>query len=125
MRAWITFAIALLVAAPLLLGPCAPGAVRLLGGEPEHTCACGMSKPGECGCPECAVLEKQKQEAKHVPIVRGACDDEGALAPALGAATLPAAFVLAAARSERAPLATFTSITSQTSRAPPTPPPRA
>jgi hypothetical protein len=86
-----TLAVGLLLAAPMLLGPAAPWALRALGGEPVHRCACGM-KQGKCGCPECADLEHARAQAKKPsarPTVKSTCDDDAPPMP--NASPLPRA----------------------------------
>src|SRR5436190_1424739 len=101
-------------------------AIRLAGGEPEHTCLCGM-KAGECGCPDCIAIEKARTADRHVPMLRSSCmDDEAVITgPALPLASATAlTHVLDAPRGERISVLAPPSLCEQTTRAPPTPPPR-
>jgi hypothetical protein len=114
---------------PILAGPFMGAAIRLVGGEPEHMCLCGM-KAGECGCPECIRLEKQRQDDRtaNVPIVRSGCTDDEAVitGPALplGIESEIVALVPAPHGGTLFGLAPPSHDT-QIVRAPPTPPPRA
>jgi hypothetical protein len=104
-------------------------AIRLAGGEPEHTCLCGM-KAGQCGCPECIALEKQRtsDRASSVPMVRSSCMDDEAVVtgPALPfGSQIETGRVLDAPRGERIAVVAPPSKDTQTTRSPPTPPPRA
>ncbi len=117
------------IALPLMAGPLMGSAIRLAGGEPEHKCSCGM-KAGECGCPECIQLEKQRTDDRtaNAPIVRSGCtDDEAVLTgPTLpvGAETSRVA-LLPVPRGEPIAAIAPLSLDTQTVRSPPTPPPRA
>ena len=98
---WLAFVVML----PVALGPARTTIERALGGEPAHTCACGM-KRGTCGCPACERLEQEaKKASKHVAI-RNACEDDDG-------------FV----RAPAVPLV-ISSFDSQLAREPSTPPPR-
>src|SRR5215472_1251299 len=91
MAAFVAF-VAVLV--PLWLGPAVAPFARLLGGEPEHRCACAML-PGRCGCAECERLEQARQLARVVhrsSTLRASCDDDGtttAAAPLVGVLGAP------------------------------------
>lgn len=101
----------------------------MLGGDVSHKCACGM-KPGTCGCPECARLEKQRQDDERprpYPVFKPSCDPASVLAVA-GAAP----FVLAASPGAMLPAPRATvlrdapgfALATQITLEPPTPPPR-
>ncbi len=96
--------VAVVLAAPLLLGSAFGAAVAGLGDHDDHFCACGM-KPGTCGCPACARLGKLRQESKahdHAHVVaRSSCDDSPAPpgVPSLPEGVLPATFEIAPAPS--------------------------
>jgi len=120
---WLVFVVML----PVALGPARMTFERALGGEPSHTCACGM-KRGTCGCPECEKLEQQRANvSKHVA-VRNTCEDDDGFvrAPATPIVTPPnAPLVIAAATSTHGELPIVSSLDSQLAREPSTPPPRA
>jgi hypothetical protein len=85
------------IALPAALGPTWGPILRALGEQTTHVCKCGM-KAGTCGCPECARLEHEREDAKRacpVPAVRRACDDEG---PAFAFGDMPLAVVPVIAR---------------------------
>jgi hypothetical protein len=126
-RRFVTLVVALVVGAPLVLGPASAWALDALGSGPVHACACGM-KQGECGCPECARVLAQRK-ADDTPTgyrtFKRACDDDAPAtpltplppaAPALAALNLPPC---PAARALPAPVA----ILRTRDRAPPPPPP--
>jgi hypothetical protein len=119
----------LTVAVPSALGPAMGPVLRLLG-ESAHLCQCGM-KPGTCGCPECARLERQRLanvERLVAPILEQACDP----VPAMRFAGLPsgvltaadAALVLVVPRGERLPVFADSPMVIRAEAKPPTPPPR-
>jgi hypothetical protein len=125
----LTIALVLAVFAPMSLGSALGPLSRALGGVAEHWCACGMV-PGTCGCPECELLERQRQldhTPRPYPVLRSQCSD-GEIAtgfPALPAAVPPAPFVLPAPSPR--PLAVSGAPPCAPSRdplPPPTPPPR-
>jgi hypothetical protein len=118
---------AVVVAAPLLLGPAFGAALRALGTSSVHHCACGM-EPGRCGCPECEQAEAERQRDRESPVVviRSSCDDgvvlpaARALPPSVMTTALalppqPSPFMLLRRSSGRPP---------SVSIRPPTPPPR-
>jgi hypothetical protein len=119
------------VAAPCALGGATGPLVRALADAQEHVCKCGM-KPGTCGCPECAKLERERR-ADHapspVPVLKRHCDDEAPAMP-LGAplptGVLPATATgsLGPARGERSPVAAALGFVPAVELSPPTPPPR-
>jgi hypothetical protein len=121
---------AIFIAAPMLLGPGLGGVLRAVGGEHEHTCACGM-KPGTCGCPACARLEHERRAAKKVhayPAVRTDChDDDGVIVPhALPDFAAPIVAALPRAAGERRSVSSRRVSDPDEWLAPPaTPPPRA
>jgi hypothetical protein len=117
-------ATALVLAAPLLLGPALSPLVRALGGEAQHHCACGM-EPGKCGCPEC----EHREAPDGLPhIVKSSCSDGGDVLPSFGG--LPVAFLPRVARVpapsvERLPLVlAYEDVDARDRVRPPTPPPR-
>jgi hypothetical protein len=118
---------ALVLAAPLLLGPAMAPVMRALGGDPSHHCACGMG-PGKCGCPECEHAGDIGQDREHPTLRTSSCDEGGTALPsfsALPAAVLPHLFRVPApsATDTHDPLAL--AILSPRGRVrPPTPPPR-
>ena len=121
--AWLVFVVLL----PAALGPARMTIERALGGEPSHTCACGM-KRGTCGCPECERLEEAKKHVgKHVAI-RSTCEDDDGFvrAPATPIVTPPnAPLVVARATSVVRELPNVSSLDSELATEPSTPPPRA
>jgi hypothetical protein len=127
-RAVMVFLI--VVALPMALGPASGTVMRLLAGEPDHHCMCGM-KPGTCGCPECERLEQMRtHDREHPPkgpVVKAACDSEvGALPSFASPAVLPAAAleIRKTAALERAAPSFSPSVESLDPAPPPTPPPR-
>jgi hypothetical protein len=125
-----TLVVGALLAAPMLLGPATPWALRALGGEPEHHCACGMTQ-GKCGCPECADLEHARAQAKKPstrPTLRSTCDDDAtpmASGSPLPLVTAPTVAALASpAFVTLAPAPTPGTLHPREREAPPTPPPR-
>jgi hypothetical protein len=125
----LRLALALAFMAPLFLGPALGPLTRALGGVAEHLCACGMV-PGTCGCPECELLERQRQldhTPRPYPTLKSQCND-GEIAtgfPALPPAVPPAAFILPALPPRLlAGIGAPPSAHSRDPRAPPTPPPR-
>jgi hypothetical protein len=71
---------ALVLLAPMLLGPAIGPLTQAMGGEAKHLCACGMVA-GTCGCPECARLERQhrRDEApKAYPVLKSQCAGDDA-----------------------------------------------
>ncbi len=123
MRGWLAF-IVFVIALPIALGPATSMVTRLLGGEPQHHCACGM-KRGECGCPECEHVEKRVH--KYVTVRSGCEDDDGvARAPNLPLATpVLAGFVLVSPPSVTFDAEPIPALRTQLSKEPSTPPPRA
>jgi hypothetical protein len=125
---FVVTAAALVVAAPLLLGPALVAALHAVGASVAHRCACGM-QPGRCGCPECEAIEAEHRQDREssVAVVRSSCDDEGllpgarALPPAL-LATAPGPSDPPSARAFEPPSAP--DAPSWVSVPPPTPPPR-
>ena len=124
-----TLAAAVALAAPLLFGPATTWTVRALSGGPAHACACGMT-PGKCGCPECAVLEHERQQARRpraYRVLRSSCEDD---VPALNAAPLPTVTLpsyealLAPVDAPRPALSRTDALHPRGRNAPPTPPPR-
>lgn len=96
--------VAVVLAAPLLLGSAFGATLAQLGDHDDHFCACGM-KPGTCGCPACARLGKLRAESKahdreHV-VARSSCDDSPAPpgVPSLPEGVVPASFEIARAPS--------------------------
>jgi hypothetical protein len=124
--AFIVFVIAL----PIALGPATSTVTRLLGGEVQHHCACGM-KRGQCGCAECEHVEASRRDAKRVHkyvTVRSSCeDDDGvARAPNLPLVTPAlAGFVLVSPPSVTFDAEPIRELRTQLSKEPSTPPPRA
>ncbi len=126
----VVTATALVLAAPLLLGPGGSAVLRALGAADVHRCACGM-KQGECGCPECERLEHARtHEAEMLrghAVLKSTCDGDGA-APAWGAMpafTAPIASVLPAPAFELRAFVAPPDVDPSLERArPPTPPPR-
>ena len=123
----VRLAFLLALIAPVWLGPAMMPLVHALGGEPTHTCACGM-KRGTCGCPACAALERERT-SKYVstnPVVRNTCDDDE-VAPTPAAPCVPAfaSGLVVASSSVRAaaPLFAPQPICHNLDE-PPTPPPR-
>jgi hypothetical protein len=121
-------AVAVVLAAPLLLGPAMTPVMRALGSEPSHHCACGM-EPGKCGCAECAhAQELELPGVAERPVLKSTCDDGGDALPVFAA--LPFAMVpylarLPAPAGERAPEPVAPARLLARDRArPPTPPPR-
>ncbi len=122
--------VGMLLAAPMLLGPAAPWALRAVGGEPEHHCACGMMR-GKCACPECAEQQSARAQAKaHSPrpTLRSTCDDDTPPMPnaaPLPLATVPVAVALAGAPAiVPSPLSSRERAPPRGRDTPPTPPPR-
>ncbi|HEY6462354.1 MAG TPA: hypothetical protein VIY73_19435 [Polyangiaceae bacterium] len=119
------------IAAPCALGGATGPLVRALADAQEHVCKCGM-KPGTCGCPECAKLERERR-ADHapspVPVLKRHCDDTAPAMP-LGA-PLPTGVLAASitdalplSRGERLPVAASAAFVPSLDCEPPTPPPR-
>jgi len=73
------WALACALVAPLLLGVAYVPAMRALGFEVAHACACGMEK-GKCGCPECEELERGEKRSieEGVAILKKTCRDDDA-----------------------------------------------
>jgi hypothetical protein len=74
------FVLALVLLAPLTLGPAIGPVTRALGGQPVHRCACGMVR-GTCGCPECERLERQRESDKTPTthsVLKSNCSDDDA-----------------------------------------------
>jgi hypothetical protein len=124
------FGVAIVLLAPLLLGPAVGPITRALGGEPEHRCACGMVQ-GQCGCPECARIEHQRQREnapRPYPVLKSRCGggDAAVTFAALPLAVPPHVAVLlpAPARDIATPQPPNAPRT-HPAEAPPTPPPRA
>lgn len=125
----LTLALVLAVLAPMVFGSALGPLSRALGGVAEHLCACGMV-PGTCGCPECELLERQRQldrTPRPYPVLKSQCSDGEIAAgfPSLPPAVPPAGFVLPTPSPR--PLAmtdTPPSAPSLDSLPPPTPPPR-
>lgn len=119
-------ALLLLAALPMALGP---QAMRLLVGQADHRCMCGM-KAGTCGCPECERLERTRQhDLEHpptYPVVTGKCSSDIATAPPFAVtAVVPAPVeVRQAANLGRAPMWFLLPLQSVELSPPPTPPPR-
>ncbi len=68
-------AVALVLLAPILLGPAIGPITHALGGEAKHLCACGMVA-GTCGCPECEKAERQRHREdapKAYPVAKSQC----------------------------------------------------
>jgi hypothetical protein len=134
LRRWlhraITIACAVVLSAPLLLGPGAGALLRALGGADVHRCACGM-KAGTCGCPECERLEHAHQlEAEALrehPVLKSSCDTND-VAPGsfdVPVAAPPFLSKLPAAPRELRPVIDNAQPDPSLERArPPTPPPR-
>ncbi|MCL2779637.1 MAG: hypothetical protein FWD73_16725 [Polyangiaceae bacterium] len=91
----LVLSIALIVSAPLVFGPAGNAVLRMFVDMDEHHCACGM-KPGACGCPDCALLEKARLAERDVlrahPILKSTCKDDslipGAREPIVATAPL-------------------------------------
>jgi hypothetical protein len=120
---------ALLLFAPIWLGPATGIAVRALGGADEHRCACGM-KAGKCACPECARLEAQSHDddGPRLPVLKSTCDDGGQvpLSASLPLAAVPIGSMLPARERARLPNAWRAEPDPSLAGArPPIPPPRA
>ncbi|HZU85640.1 MAG TPA: hypothetical protein VE987_22090 [Polyangiaceae bacterium] len=129
LRIAVAFAALVVLAAPAVFGPALTPIARAIAAE-IHVCQCGM-RPGRCGCPECARLERERlRDARPdpVPTLKGQCDEQ---APALGSAELPVTSPpavregLPAARSELLAVARAGIPPGRGLEAPPTPPPRA
>ncbi len=124
----VTLLFALII--PIALGPATTEVTRWLGGEPEHTCACGM-KRGTCGCLECARLEAQRkadQRSVAYATARSTCEDDDGMvrAPQLPlVAPPPDAFAVVDAPSEKVLDAPVSPLQSEPNQEPITPPPRA
>jgi hypothetical protein len=102
----VAFVCALVLLAPMILGPALGPVTKALGGEPQHLCACGMVA-GTCGCPECEKAEHQRhrENALHAyPVLKGKCagDDVPVTFAPLPAAT-PALFAFVVPRSHAEP----------------------
>jgi hypothetical protein len=72
--------LAVIVAAlPMLLGPTTGVVLMLVGAGTVHHCACGM-KPGHCGCPDCARIQRGLDASRSQLrcVVRTACNDDAA-----------------------------------------------
>ncbi|HEX8792506.1 MAG TPA: hypothetical protein VF765_16275 [Polyangiaceae bacterium] len=98
-RAWIRLACVYLtlavIAAPAALGAAMGPVLRQLGANTqEHVCKCGMPQ-GQCGCPECALLELERRAGEVPEAVRTLkrhCDDGTSPVPfaAVAVALVPA-----------------------------------
>jgi hypothetical protein len=114
------------VTLPIALGP---ATVRLLAGEEDHQCMCGM-KRGTCGCPDCERLEQMRkhdrEHAPQYPVVKGKCNaDTEALTAFSPPAVLRAPLeVRQAAHVGQVPTLMSSSLQSVDHAPPPTPPPR-
>jgi hypothetical protein len=121
-------AAAIVVAAPMLLGPALSPLLRATHNE-AHLCACGMAA-GTCGCPECDRLEAQRHEDETPgpnPVIRSSCDDDESPLPSTAQppSVLAAAFALRDdAPGDVLPIAPLAPLTSLENDGPPTPPPR-
>jgi len=124
--------LALVLLAPMLLGPAAGPLTQAMGGEAKHLCACGMVE-GTCGCPECARLERQRhrdrdEAPKAYPVLKSQCGGDDvpvafAPLPVVAPATFPTPSVPKAplvASDALAPIAPWASLEPIK---PPTPPP--
>lgn len=124
LRFVFSIAAAIAIAFPLVCGPMIGAIVT---GEQEHTCLCGM-KAGECGCPDCIAVEKQRVDDRRAthPIVRSSCNDpEAIVGPSLPTAIASAITAIAEApRGERISVLAPPSWSAQITHSPPTPPPR-
>jgi hypothetical protein len=126
----LAFVCALVLLAPMILGPALGPVTKALGGEPRHLCACGMVA-GTCGCPECEKAEHQRQSdnALHsYPVLKGKCaGDETPVTFAPLPAATPAllAFVSPRTPAEPAVPVTQAAWVSLERLRPPTPPPEA
>lgn len=126
----VVLAFAFVLLAPVALGPAYAPAVRLLGGEAKHLCACGMVV-GQCGCPECERAERQRhrdEAPKPYPVCKTKCGgDDVPLAFAPPPVAAPAAVDVSLPPAETADATTpaVPDWHSQTSVRPPTPPPEA
>ncbi|HEY1696065.1 MAG TPA: hypothetical protein VGG39_28055 [Polyangiaceae bacterium] len=119
------------IATPCALGGATGPLVRALADAETHVCKCGM-KPGTCGCPECARLERARR-ADHapspVPVLKRRCDDDAPAMPLgeqLPTGVLPATVTAALEPScgERSPVAAALTFVPAVDLSPPTPPPR-
>ncbi len=126
----VVTATALVLAAPLLLGPGANAVLRALGAADVHRCACGM-KQGECGCPECERMEHAREhEAEALrghAVLKSTCDRDGATPgySSLPAFAAPLASALPAPAFELRAFVAAPDFDPSLERArPPTPPPR-
>ncbi|HEY8076374.1 MAG TPA: hypothetical protein VIF62_19750 [Labilithrix sp.] len=126
----VVTAIAIVLAAPLLLGPGANAVMRALGATEVHRCACGM-KQGACGCPECERLEHAREHETEMlrahAVLKSTCDGDGAIAgySAIPAFAAPLASVLPAPAYEQRSFVAAPDFDPPLERArPPTPPPR-
>lgn len=83
---YVTLAV---IAAPAALGAAMGPVLSELGAATqEHVCKCGMPR-GECGCPECALrdLERQGGEVPEaVPTLKSRCSDDAPPVPFTGSA---------------------------------------
>lgn len=126
MRQLRRYLAALLLLAPVWLGPAAVPLLRAVA-DVGHTCACGMAL-GKCGCPVCVRLEHERRHPAPAPVLRATCDDDGVTLPrgAPPVCALPGE-LLPGADASGAPIADLTppSLVSRTPDGPPTPPPRA
>jgi hypothetical protein len=121
--------LALVLLAPMMLGPSFGTFVRALGGEADHKCACGMPE-GTCGCPECARIEHQRLRERApapYPVLRSQCEGN-AVTAGMGALPLvieaPGAFVVVEAMECAVTLARSPDVHSLDTAEPSTPPPR-
>jgi hypothetical protein len=119
----------LVVAAPAAIGAAMIPLARELGGQQDHLCKCGM-RPGRCGCPECARLERERlreREPESALALKSHCDDDAtAFAIAQMQSTLPPSRTATLPAAPGEPAATITRVPpiARPIDAPPTPPPR-
>ncbi|MCL2725519.1 MAG: hypothetical protein FWD69_13890 [Polyangiaceae bacterium] len=70
------------MSAPLVFGPAGNVVLRAFVDMDAHHCACGM-KQGECGCPECALLERARLAERDIlhahPILKSTCKDDSVI----------------------------------------------
>jgi hypothetical protein len=121
------FALALVLLAPLVLGPAIGPVTRALGGEAKHLCACGMIA-GTCGCPECEKAERQRHrdDTRSYPLAKGQCggdDTPVAFAPLPDVAPAPVSLTIPAPAVRAAVPEPMPRWASAAPVAPPTPPP--
>lgn len=69
--------LALVLMAPILLGPALGSVLQAIGAHLEHRCECGMVR-GKCGCEECEVAESERLDRKQsaVPVIKTACKSD-------------------------------------------------